>query len=44
MSLEFMESEVFVIKKQVFEKKLEQKPPPGYLYPSFAEPAKRSEG
>ena len=43
MSLESMENEMFVIKKQVFEKKPEQKPPPGYMYPTFAEPAKRSE-
>ncbi len=43
MSLESMENEMFVIKKEVFEKKPEQKPPPGYMYPTFAEPAKRSE-
>src|SRR6266699_1238870 len=38
MSLESMENEMFVIKKQVFEKKPEQKPPPCYMYPTFAEP------
>ena len=43
MSLESMENEMFVIKKEVFEKKPEQKPPPGYMYPTFAEPAKRAE-
>jgi len=43
MSLESMENEMFVIKKQVFEKKPEQKPPTGFMYPTFAEPAKRSE-
>ena len=42
MSLESMENEMFIIKK-VFEKKPEQEPPPGYMYPTFAEPAKRSE-
>ena len=43
MSLESMENEMLVIKKQVFEKKPEQKPPPSFMYPTFAEPAKRSE-
>ena len=43
MSLESMENEMFIIKKQVFERNWEQKPPPGYIYPTFAEPAKRSE-
>jgi thiamine kinase-like enzyme len=35
MSLESMENEMFVIKKQVFEKKPEQKPPPGYNVPNL---------
>ena len=43
MSLESMENEMFVIKKQVFEKNPEQKPPPGYIHPTVAEPSKRSE-
>ena len=43
MSLESMENEMFVIKREVFEKKPEQKPPPGYMYPTFSEAAKRSE-
>src|SRR3989442_14951677 len=43
MSLESMQNQMFVIKKQVFEKKPEQKPPPAYMYPTFAKPAKRSE-
>src|SRR5438132_5143647 len=38
MSLESMQNEMFVIKKQVFETKPEQKSPPGYMYPTFAEP------
>src|SRR5438552_6520096 len=42
-SFESMENEMFVIKKEVLEKKQKQKPQPGYSYPTFAEPAKRAE-
>ncbi|HEV2118570.1 MAG TPA: hypothetical protein VGS11_00465 [Candidatus Bathyarchaeia archaeon] len=42
ISLESMENEMFVIKKEVFEKKPEQKPPPGYMYqPSLSPPRDR---
>jgi len=43
MSLESMEREMVVLKKAVLTKQPEQKPPQGCMYPTFAEPAKRSE-
>ena len=42
MSIESMENEMFVIKKEVVEKKPEQSPPSSYEYPTFSEPAMRS--
>jgi thiamine kinase-like enzyme len=42
MSLESMENEMAVLKKQVLTKKPDQIPPPGYMYPTITEPAKGS--
>ncbi len=38
MSLESMEREMVVLKKAVLTKHPEEKPPPGYMYPSITEP------
>jgi hypothetical protein len=42
MSLESMEREMVVLKKAVLTKHPEEKPPPGYMYPSITEPTKGS--
>src|SRR6266851_3222346 len=42
MSLESMEREIVVLKKAVLIKHPEEKPPPGYMYPSITEPTKGS--
>jgi thiamine kinase-like enzyme len=43
MSLESMENEMAVLKKQVLTKKPEQTPSPSYTYPTVVEPAKGSQ-
>jgi thiamine kinase-like enzyme len=42
MSLESMENEMALLKKQVLTKKPEQEPRPGYMYRTITEPAKGS--
>jgi hypothetical protein len=43
MSLQSMERELVVLKQEVLTKHEEEKPPPGYMFPTVANPSKRSE-